>query len=63
MPCDADPSKCACTYMSCSRRGNCCACISFHRMNGEVPGCLFTPEGEKTYDRSRANYLRDCQKH
>jgi hypothetical protein len=32
-------------------------------MNGEVPGCLFTPEGEKTYDRSRANYLRDCQKH
>jgi len=61
MSCQGDASKCACTYLACSKRGNCCACISSHKANNEVPGCLFSPAGERTYDRSLANFLKDAQ--
>lgn len=44
--------KCTCTATSCSRYGNCCACIAYHRERDELPGCLFSPEAEKTYNRS-----------
>jgi len=44
--------NCACTYMSCSRRGKCCECVEYHNRCGDFPGCFFPPEGEKTYDRS-----------
>jgi hypothetical protein len=49
---------CTCTYTACSKRGRCCACIAQHRAAGEIPGCLFTPEGEKTYDRSIQAFIR-----
>lgn len=44
--------QCTCTYASCSHHGKCCECIDFHRRLLEAPGCLFSKEGEKTYDRS-----------
>ena len=44
--------ECPCTYEPCSRKGKCCECIAYHRRMGEFPACLFTPEGERTYDRS-----------
>ncbi len=47
--------SCRCTYPGCSRHGNCKACLAYHRENGEFPACFFTPEGEKTYDRSWEN--------
>jgi hypothetical protein len=50
---------CTCTDTSCDKRGNCCKCVAYHRTAGEIPGCFFTPAGEKTYDRSLANFLRD----
>jgi hypothetical protein len=28
---------------------------------GEIPGCLFPPDAERTYDRSVENFIR-CQK-
>ena len=49
---------CTCTYDPCSRKGRCCDCISYHRKNDELPGCLFPPEAERTYDRSIGHYLR-----
>lgn len=49
---------CPCTY-DCSRHGKCCECVSYHRANGEFPACFFTREGEKTYDRSLSNLLKD----
>ncbi len=52
-------SHCTCTYTSCDKRGNCCKCIMFHRTRGEIPGCLFTPEGERSYDRSLRNFISD----
>lgn len=59
--CQGDASKCACTYLSCDKRGNCCACVSYHRAKNELPGCFFSPEVERTYDRSRAHFIR-CER-
>ncbi|HPW45056.1 MAG TPA: DUF6485 family protein [bacterium] len=50
--------NCTCTYTSCSRRGKCCECVMYHRKNGEIPGCFFPPEAEKSYDRSVENFIR-----
>ncbi|MEE9323504.1 MAG: DUF6485 family protein [Candidatus Aenigmarchaeota archaeon] len=47
---------CTCTY-PCERKGMCCECIKHHREVGEVPGCLFPPETEKTYDRSVRKFV------
>ena len=49
---------CTCTYSSCVRRGQCCKCVTHHRDKGELPGCFFTPEYERTYDRSIANFIK-----
>lgn len=49
--------KCACTYMSCDRRGNCCDCLSYHLATQQLPGCCFPPEVEKTYDRSFQKFI------
>jgi hypothetical protein len=51
---------CTCTY-SCSKKGMCCACLSFHRGQGEVPACFFPADVEKTYDRSLENFIRVYQ--
>ncbi len=59
MECKGDPNKCACTYTACSRRGQCCACLNYHRAMGEIPGCLFTKEGERKWDRSLEAFLKD----
>jgi hypothetical protein len=49
---------CTCTYTSCERRGACCACVAFHRDSGELPGCFFPADAEKTYDRSVRKYVQ-----
>ncbi|MEW6295195.1 MAG: DUF6485 family protein [Candidatus Diapherotrites archaeon] len=51
--------KCTCTYPNCSRKGLCCECIRHHRENNELPGCLFSKEAEKSYDRSLEAFLKD----
>ncbi|RME41140.1 MAG: hypothetical protein D6794_01090 [Deltaproteobacteria bacterium] len=50
---------CRCSYTACSRRGNCCQCVAYHRDKGEFPGCFFSVEGERTWDRTLDNLLRD----
>jgi hypothetical protein len=52
---------CACTYTSCDKRGFCCECIVYHRSQGELPGCLFPPEAERTFDRSIRKYIEVMQ--
>jgi hypothetical protein len=49
--------NCTCTYEPCSRKGACCECIAYHQRNGEIPGCLFPPEVERTYDRSVTRFV------
>lgn len=50
---------CSCTYVACDKRGNCCKCITFHRQRDEIPGCFFSPEGERTYDRTLRKFAKD----
>ena len=52
---------CTCTYTSCSRRGICCECIRYHLRMKQLPACCFTPEVEKTYDRSFKRFVEMCQ--
>jgi hypothetical protein len=49
--------KCTCSYDPCSRKGKCCECVSYHRKNGELPGCFFPPAGERSFDRSFRNFV------
>ncbi|HHW45070.1 hypothetical protein GFC01_07800 [Desulfofundulus thermobenzoicus] len=59
MDCHVEKNKaqCTCTYEPCPRKGKCCECIAYHRRHQELPGCLFPPEVEKTYDRSLSRFL------
>lgn len=50
---------CTCTYSACDKRGNCCKCVAYHLGKGEFPGCFFSTEGERTYDRSFQSLCRD----
>ena len=59
MSCARTGKDCKCTYTSCTRQGNCCQCVAFHRERGEATGCMFSPVGEKSYDRSLKNLMRD----
>ena len=60
MECNQKRNKasCACTYVSCSRRGICCECLAHHLKLNELPGCVFSPEVERTYDRSFARFVQ-----
>lgn len=42
---------CTCTY-SCGKHGVCCECVAYHRDIGQIPGCFFPKDAERTYDRS-----------
>jgi hypothetical protein len=52
---------CTCTYLACERRGACCACVAHHRSKGQLPGCVFPAEAEKTYDRSARYFVKVMQ--
>jgi len=60
MECNVEENleDCGCTYASCQRRGKCCQCVRHHRRKGEIPGCFFKPEVERTYDRRLKAFLR-----
>jgi hypothetical protein len=64
MDCKKDKNKisCGCTYSSCEKQGICCECISFHKRMNELPGCLFPPDAERTYDRSVRKFVEAVTK-
>jgi len=59
MECNIDKNmqKCNCTYETCSRKGKCCECLSYHWQMRELPACLFPRDVERTYDRSLARFI------
>ena len=62
MPCpnkEKNGAACPCTYAGCTRHGLCCECVAYHARSGEFPGCFFSKEGERTWDRSFENLVRD----
>lgn len=50
---------CTCTNVECKNHGKCCACVMHHREKGAVPGCFFTPEGEKLWKRDFETFFKD----
>lgn len=50
-------ASCICSYEPCSRKGNCCLCLGYHLSHGEVPGCFFSEEVERTYNRSQRRFV------
>lgn len=54
---ERNQARCTCTYEPCFRKGKCCDCVSYHLEMEELPACVFTPEVEKTYDRSIAKFV------
>lgn len=54
----ANKSRCPCTYEPCSRKGKCCECIEYHLKYNELPGCVFPPELERTFDRSISRFVQ-----
>jgi hypothetical protein len=54
---EANKVDCGCTYEICERKGKCCECIVYHKKRGGLPGCLFPPEVERTYDRSFKRFI------
>ncbi|MDR2767721.1 MAG: hypothetical protein LBB82_05275 [Treponema sp.] len=61
--CTVDENKrhCNCSF-SCDKAGICCRCLNYHRALGELPGCYFPREAEKTGNRSIANFISIIQK-
>jgi hypothetical protein len=57
----ANKRKCACTYGGCPRSGNCCECLKYHLSQKQLPACCFTPDAEKTYDRSFRKFIETWQ--
>ncbi len=51
--------NCPCTYPDCPRKGVCCDCVKYHRERGDLPGCYFSAETEKTYDRSIERFIAE----
>lgn len=48
---------CTCTYPGCPRHGLCCQCLPYHLRMDELPACCFSPEAERTYDRSFRRFI------
>lgn len=48
---------CTCSYDPCDKKEKCCECIRSHWSRRELPGCLFPPDEEKTYDRSLKRFI------
>ncbi|MFH0886560.1 MAG: DUF6485 family protein [bacterium] len=64
MECSLEKNKrgCSCTSYSCSRYGKCCECVNYHKSRRELPGCFFTAEAEKTWDRSFEKFVECVSK-
>lgn len=58
---DDNLRNCNCSYEPCARKGKCCECLHYHRRHGELPGCFFKDEFERSYDRSLENFIRMAQ--
>ncbi len=55
---EANLESCTCSYSGCVRKGRCCECLTYHWRNRQLPGCLFPPDIERTYDRSVERFVQ-----
>jgi hypothetical protein len=55
---DVNLENCTCSAGGCPRQGICCDCVQYHLRNRQLPGCFFSPEAERTYDRSFEHFAQ-----
>ncbi|MBU1052534.1 MAG: cytosolic protein [Proteobacteria bacterium] len=55
---DKNLTTCNCSYEPCKRKGYCCECLKYHLKSRQLPGCCFSADAEKTYDRSFEHFAR-----
>ena len=55
---EQNQTTCNCSYESCSRKGICCECISYHLRDRQLPACCFPDSAERSYDRSFEHFVR-----
>ncbi|MCP4747513.1 MAG: cytosolic protein [Desulfobacteraceae bacterium] len=60
MECNLEKNKknCNCSYEPCPRKGICCECLQYHLKKRQLPGCCFSNDAERTYDRSFTHFAR-----
>lgn len=59
---EANLADCTCTYKPvCERKGICCECVTHHRSRRQLPACFFSPQAERTYDRSVDKFIEDSK--
>ena len=59
MECKKEQNKVMCTCTAaCGKKGLCCECVEYHRSSGQIPGCFFPKNAEKTYDRSISYFAK-----
>jgi len=61
MECTVEKNKeaCTCTYEGCDKKGKCCECVAYHRKMKQIPGCFFSKDGERSYDRSYRRFVME----
>lgn len=61
MECTIEKNKlsCTCSYEPCDKKGKCCECVAYHRKMKQLPGCFFSKETERTYDRSYKRFVKE----
>lgn len=50
--------SCSCSYEPCNKKGICCECLRYHLRSRQLPACCFSPDAERTYDRSFEHFAR-----
>jgi hypothetical protein len=50
--------RCTRGYDGRLRSALCCECVSYHLKARQLRGCFFSPDAERTYDRSPAHFAR-----
>lgn len=50
--------SCSCSYEPCNKKGICCECLRYHLKSRQLPACCFSPDAERTYDRSFEHFAR-----
>jgi len=53
---DRNMNYCNCTF-SCGKKGTCCDCLHYHRKMGQLPGCYFPSDYERTGDRDIESFI------
>jgi hypothetical protein len=60
MECTFEQNKATCTWAyECGKKEKCCEYVSYQRKMKQIPGCFFSKDGERSYDRSFKRFVME----